>query len=166
LITIFVLGFLMGDIFGWRLFDFLWWVVDTIFSKCINRKFWLLILIFCTGHLFSLTVTSFAYVRKIIIFSVCGPFYWILHNLMITSFLSLKFDWNFSCCCSKLTEKLTMELATEIHSQLRAIGVLVIAFSVEVPKFICSWMRMSGFSFFFLFRFFEDVSVNYNSSKS
>lgn len=105
----------MGDIFGWRLFDFLWWVVDTIFSKCINRRFWLLILIFCTGHLFSLTVTYFAYVRKIIIFSVCGPFYWILHNLMITSFLSLKFDWNFSCCCSKVTEKLTMELATEIH---------------------------------------------------
>ena len=85
----------MGDIFGWRLFDFLWWVVDTIFSKCINRRFWLLILIFRTGHLFSLTVTSFAYVRKIIIFSVCGPFYWILHNLMVTSFLSLKFDWNF-----------------------------------------------------------------------
>jgi hypothetical protein len=47
----------MGDIFGWRLFDFLWWVVDTIFSKCINRRFWLLILIFCTGHLFSITVT-------------------------------------------------------------------------------------------------------------
>jgi hypothetical protein len=58
--------------------------------------------------------------------------------IFFSSFLSLKFDSNFFCCCSKVTEKLTMELATEIHSQLRAIGVLVIAFSVEVPKFICS----------------------------
>ena len=156
----------MGDIFGWRLFDFLWWVVDTIFSKCIDSGFltvnfdllyWSSVFDHCN---------FFAYVRKIIIFSVCGPFHWILHNLMITSFLSLKFDWNFSCCCSKLTEKLTMELATEIHSQLRAIGVLVIAFSVEVPKFICSWMRMSVFPFLFLFRFFGDVFVNCNSSKS
>jgi hypothetical protein len=156
----------MGDIFGWWVFDFLWWVVDTIFSKCINRRFWLLILIFCTGHLFSLTVTSFAYVRKIIIFSVCGPFYWILHNLMITSFLSLKFDWNFSCCCSKVTEKLTMELATEIHLQLRAIGVLVIAFFSWSTKIHLFMNADVCFFFFFLFRFFEDVSVNCNSSKS
>jgi hypothetical protein len=144
----------MGDIFGWWLFDFLWWVVDTIFLKCINRGF--LAVNFDLFHWSSVFdhCNFFAYVRKIIIFSVCGPFYWILHNLMITSFLSLKFDWNFSCCCSKVTEKLTMELATENHSQLRAIGVLVIAFSVEVPKFICSWMRMSAFSF----SFFSDFS--------
>jgi hypothetical protein len=34
----------------------------------------MLILIFCTGHLFSITKTSLTYVRKIIIISVCGPF--------------------------------------------------------------------------------------------
>jgi hypothetical protein len=141
----------MGDVFGWRLFDLLWWVVDTISSKCINRGFLtvdfdLLYWSSVFDHLIFLT-----YVRKIIIFSVCGPFYWILHNLMIISFLSLKFDWNFFCCCSKVTEKLTIELATETHLQLRAIGVLVIAFSVGVENSSVHECGCLLFLFFFLF---------------
>jgi hypothetical protein len=133
----------------------LWWVVDTIFSKCINRGLWLLILIFFTGHLFSITVTYFAYVRKIIIFSVCGPFYWILHNLMITSSLSLKFDWNFSCCCSKVTEKLTMELATEIHFTVESywgISHSFFSWSTTIHLFLNADVC---FFFLFLFRFLK-----------
>ena len=143
----------MGGIFGWWLFDFLWWVVDTIFSKCINRGF--LTVNFDLFHWSSVFdhCNFFAYVRKIIIFSVCGPFYWIFHNLMITSFLSLKFDWNFSCCCSKVTEKLTMELATEIHLTVeRYWGISHSFFSWSTQN---SSVHECG-CLLFLFSFFSD----------
>ncbi len=157
----------MGDIFGWRLFDFLWWVVDTIFSKCINRRFWLLILIFCTGHLFSLTVNSFAYVRKIIIFSVCGPFYWILHNCNDNFFsftqirlklllLLFEGDWKVDYGVSH-RNSFTVENYWGISHSL-------FSWSKKIHLFMNADVCFSFF--FFLFRFFEDVSVNYNSSKS
>ncbi len=145
----------MGDIFGWRLFDFLWWVVDTIFSKCINRRFLTVNFVLLYWSSVSNHCNFFAYVRQIIIFSVCGPFYWILHNLMITSFLSLKFDWNFSCCCSKVTEKLTMELATEIHFTVESywsISHSFFSWSTKIHLFINADVC---FSFFFLFRFLK-----------
>ncbi len=147
-------------------FDFSWWVVDTIFSKCINRGLWLLILIFLYWSSVFDHCNFFGYVRKIIIFSVCGPFYWILHNLMITSFLSLKFDWNFSCCCSKVTEKLTMELSTEIYFTVESYWGISHSFSSWSTKIHLFMNADVCLFFFFLFRFFEDVSVNYNSSKS